>query len=212
VLDAIEKLQGDFRIDLGVGFVYATDEWYLVAGEQVPQANDYDGLQLHENGLGMVRFFLDEWSNVEEEIRTWFEKSQPVTLPKEKLEYDSITLVTGSLFLPFLRQAGNEFAELTKVSVSVLPVENVVLGSSITVAGLLMAEDVISELKSAELSDLVVLPRLMFDHPDLISLDDKSPQEVANLIRRPVVLADQMGDVWDGLMGNSEVIFYPMNQ
>jgi NifB/MoaA-like Fe-S oxidoreductase len=211
-LDTIDKLQDEFRIDFGVGFVYATDEWYLVAGEQAPQANDYDRLQLHENGLGMVRFFLDEWSDEKEEIRTWFEKSQPVALLKEKPKYDSITLVTGSLFSRILRQAANEFAELTKVSVSVLPVANAVLGSSITVAGLLMAADVISELKSTELGDLVVLPRLMFDHPDLISLDDISPQEIANLIHRPVVLADQMGDVWDGLMGNSEVIFYPMNQ
>jgi putative radical SAM enzyme (TIGR03279 family) len=214
VLKKIENLQSEFRsdTDMGVGFVHATDEWYLVAGEEIPQAKYYDGLQLYENGLGMVRLFLDEWSTVEEEIKIWSSGSQSATLPKEKWEYDSLTLVTGTLFSQSLQQAADRFAELSNVSVSVLPVENVILGPTITVAGLLMAKDVISELKSTKLGDLVVLPRLMFDHPDLISLDDTSPQDVADSINRPVALADQMGDVWDALTGMSTVIFNPVNQ
>ncbi len=213
VLSTIEKLQSEFRTEMGVGFAQATDEWYLVAGEEVPQAKDYDGLQLHENGLGMVRLFLDEWKAVQEEIRTWFTGfSQSDTLLKEKLDYDSLTLVTGTLFWRNLRLAADRFAELSNVAVSVLLVENAVLGPSITVAGLLMAQDVLAELKSTDLGDLVVLPRLMFDHPDLISLDDLSPQEIANSINRPVALADQMGDVWDALTGKSNVIFNPMTQ
>lgn len=212
VLNDIEKLQSEFRDDKGVGFVQATDEWYLVAGQEVPQAKDYDGLQLHENGLGMVRLFQDEWNTVKEEIKTWFMTPRSDTLFREKLEYDSLTLVTGTLFSPILRHAADELVELTQVSISVLAVENAVLGSTITVAGLLMAQDVMSELKSTAIGDLVVLPRLMFDHPDLISLDDIPPQEIANLINRPVALADQMGDVWDALTGKSDVIFNPMNQ
>jgi len=210
VLNNIEKLQSAFLADTGVGFVYATDEWYLVAGQEVPQTKDYDGLQLHENGLGMVRLFLDEWRAVESEIRSWLDRPQSDSQSIEKLEHDSLTLVTGTLFSQNLRQAAVRFAEITKVSVSVLPVENAVLGESITVAGLLMARDVISELKSTKLGDLVVLPRLMFDHPDLISLDDLSPQEIADIINRPVALADQMGDVWDALTGDSNVIFNPV--
>jgi putative radical SAM enzyme (TIGR03279 family) len=212
VLNDIEKLQSEFRDDKGVGFVQATDEWYLVAGQEVPQAKDYDGLQLHENGLGMVRLFQDEWNTVKEEIKTWFMTPRSDTLFREKLEYDSLTLVTGTLFSPILRHAADELVELTQVSISVLAIENAVLGSTITVAGLLMAQDVMSELMSTAIGDLVVLPRLMFDHPDLISLDDIPPQEIANLINRPVALADQMGDVWDALTGKSDVIFNPMNQ
>ena len=73
-----------------------------------------------------------------------------------------------------------------------------------------LAEDVLAQLKSAGYGDLVVLPRVMFDHPDTISLDDMSPQEVANQLQRPLALADSMGDVWDALIGQSQVMYRPM--
>ena len=57
--------------------------------------------------------------------------------------------------------------------------------------------------------DLIILPRVMFDHPDRISLDDLSPQDMANRFQRPVALADTMGDVWDALIGESAVMFWP---
>jgi hypothetical protein len=49
----------------------------------------------------------------------------------------------------------------------------------------------------------------MFDHPDTISLDDLSPQDVANRLGRPVALADSLGDVWDALLGVSRVMYSP---
>jgi hypothetical protein len=49
----------------------------------------------------------------------------------------------------------------------------------------------------------------MFDHPDTISLDDLSPQDVANQLNRPVALADTMGDVWDAIIGQSRVVYQP---
>ena len=62
----------------------------------------------------------------------------------------------------------------------VQPIVNERLGGTITVAGLLMGADVLTQLQAAGYGDLVVLPRVMFDHPDTISLDDISPQDIAN--------------------------------
>jgi putative radical SAM enzyme (TIGR03279 family) len=196
----VESLQADFLARFGIRFVYPTDEWYLVTGREVPPLAAYDGHELHENGLGMVRHFLDDWTAVQREISDY------------QLSIDNfqlITLVTGTLFAETLRQTAVAFAHLTGVSLSVLPVVNERLGATITVAGLLMADDVLRQLKSATYGDLVVLPRVMFDHPDRISLDDLSPQEAANRLQRPVALADTMGDVWDALIGQSAVMFWP---
>ena len=55
----------------------------------------------------------------------------------------------------------------------------------------------------------MVLPRVMFDHPDTISLDNISPQDLANLLDRPVALADALGDVWDALRGESKLMYRP---
>ena len=225
----VEQMQAGFLEKFGVRFVYPTDEWYLVSGREVPPIANYDGQQLHENGLGMVRNFLDEWESVKEEIRDWRLESDQS--PISNLQ--SLTLVTGTLFAATLAKAAAEFAELTGVKVTVLPAVNQRLGETITVSGLLMGEDVVRQLETPALStsaqstlseaevlsvdcaevavptDLIILPRVMFDHPDTISLDNISPQDIANRLNRPLALADTMGDVWDALIGTSQVMYAP---
>ena len=205
-LDYVESLQPTYLAEFGSRFVYPTDEWYLVTGRDVPPLEAYDGQQLQENGLGMVRNFLNEWESVKKEIGDWrleIGAQSPIS------NLQSLTLVTATLFAPVLRAAAAEFARLAEVEVNVLPVINERLGETITVAGLLMGEDVVQQLETAGYGDLVVLPRVMFDHPDTISLDNLSPQEVASQLNRPVALADTMGDVWDALMGQSQVLYTP---
>jgi len=88
-------------------------------------------------------------------------------------------------------------------------IRNERLGETITVAGLLNDSDVLQQLRDAGVGELVVLPRVMFDHPDTISLDNISPQDLANLLDRPVALADALGDVWDALRGESKLMYRP---
>jgi NifB/MoaA-like Fe-S oxidoreductase len=205
-LDYIESLQAHYLTELGFRFVYPSDEWYLVTGRSVRPAEAYDEQELHENGLGMVRRFLVEWEEVKKEIGEWRLETKNQSLVPG---LQSLTLVTGTLFAGTLAQAAAEFAELTGVETAVLPIINERLGATITAAGLLMGSDVLDQLQKASYSDLVVLPRVMFDHPDTIALDDLSPQDIANKIGRPVALADTMGDVWDALIGQSQVIYQP---
>jgi putative radical SAM enzyme (TIGR03279 family) len=198
-LDTCERLQGEFRAKFGVGFVYPTDEWFLIDGRTLPPLDWYDGLALHENGLGMVRSFLDEWNQV-----------RAHELANLQPRVRSVTLVTATLFGPVLEKAAAELAAQTGLNVQVRAIKNTKLGEGITVAGLLMGEDVITQLQdSGDPGDLIVLPRIMFDHPDGISLDDKSPLTIAEALNRPVVLADQMGDVIDALQGKNALTFQP---
>lgn len=199
----VEGLQAQFQSRLGCRFAYPTDEWYLVTGRDVPPADAYDDQELQENGLGMVRYFLDEWQEVQAEIRA----SLPAGAVPPTFAYQSLTLVTGTMFAATLRQAAQTFAALTGVAVQVLPVVNERLGETITAAGLLMGQDIVQQLQAAGCGDLVVLPRVTFDHPDLIALDDLTPQQIANELSRPVALADTMGDVWDALTGQSALLF-----
>ncbi len=202
MLDYLEAKQRTFQERLGARFVYATDEWYLVADRPVPPLEAYDGQALHENGLGLVRQFLDELEGLEDEIRR--EKHRPLT-------FRHIGLVTGALFGPVLRHAAEAFERHSGCQVEVIPVANQRLGESITAAGLLMAADIVQQVSQRDIPDLVVLPRVVFDHPDMISLDNVSPQQVADALQRPLALADVMGDVWDACIGRSQLIFYPQS-
>jgi putative radical SAM enzyme (TIGR03279 family) len=197
-LDYVESLQPIYQAKFGVRFVYPTDEWYLVTGRPVPQLDAYDGQELYENGLGMVRRFLNEWQEVQREIT-----------PQPTPRYQSITLATATLFAPTLQQTAVQFSQLSGIPTHIIPIINQRLGATITVAGLLMAQDVIAHLQAQPLGELLVLPRVMFDHPDTISMDDLTPQEVANRLQRPIALADSMGDVWDALIGQSALLYTP---
>ena len=168
----------------------ACGRWYLRTGRPVPPAAAYDGLALQANGLGMVRDFLDEWARVRRD-----------EVPTLKPQVGSLTLATGTLFAPTLARATAALAEITGVRIDVAPIANRRLGETITVAGLLMGADVIAGLRERALGEVVVLPRIMFDHPERLSLDDFTPAQVAEALGRPVALADAMGDVLDALSG-----------
>jgi putative radical SAM enzyme (TIGR03279 family) len=61
ILDQVTAWQKAYRSQHGLNLVYASDEWYLLAGRQVPPADEYDGFPQLENGVGLTRVFLDEW-------------------------------------------------------------------------------------------------------------------------------------------------------
>ena len=205
VLRLLERKRSEFRKHLGINFIYPTDEWYLVAGVPVPPKSSYDGQQLQENGLGNVRDFLDEWTKLQKEIN----RKRSVGMQDFGQRYTHLTLVTGKLFAGTLAGVAAQFEKLIDIKASVESVNNHALGSTITVAGLLNGSDIIAHLENSGFGDLVVLPYRTFDHPKRISLDDVSPQQIADRLVVPVALAETMGDVWDALSGTSTLIFQP---
>src|SRR6202453_574322 len=62
VLDTIGEWQGLFKKALGHRMVYAADEYYLLAGRDLPPAPSYDGYPQHENGIGMARAFVEAFT------------------------------------------------------------------------------------------------------------------------------------------------------
>jgi putative radical SAM enzyme (TIGR03279 family) len=61
-LETVHEWQGLFRRALGRRVVWASDEYYLLAGMQFPEASAYEGFAQHENGIGMVRAFEESFA------------------------------------------------------------------------------------------------------------------------------------------------------
>lgn len=174
--------QARLRERLGVNLAYLSDEWYLRLGEDVPPLEMYDGLDLTENGVGLVRRFLDIGY---QELHSLISNTQSLVPDTQSLVPDtqSLTLVTGTLFAPVLRQVTAGFAR-----VDIVPVVNRFFGETVTVAGLLTGQDVVAQLQERDLGDVVVLPGSMFGGPEGQSLDEMWPQEVGERLGRQVVL------------------------
>lgn len=166
VVERVEERHGELRELLGATFVYLSDEWYLRLGRSVPDAAAHDGLDLTENGVGLVRRFVDERA---ERLRGFI------------AELDEPVVVTATLFAPTLRRV------LEGTSAEVVSVANHFFGESITVAGLLTAEDVIERLEGLAGSGAVVLPPAMFGGPEGQSLDGAWPVDIEEALGRSVV-------------------------
>ncbi len=62
VLDTLEEWQRLFRAAVGHRMVFAADEYYLLAGRELPPARHYEGYPQHENGIGMARSFTESFA------------------------------------------------------------------------------------------------------------------------------------------------------
>jgi putative radical SAM enzyme (TIGR03279 family) len=173
-VDSVKAFQAWARTGLGATFAHLSDEWYLRLGEEVPPLDDYDGLDLTENGVGLVRRFLDQDTPLE---RLWG-GAQPATL------------VTGTLFAPLLRRCTQHLPVI-----EVVAVENRFLGPSVTVAGLLVGQDVVAALADRGRREPVVLPAAMFGGPAGQTLDEMLPAHLEEQLGRPVVVAPAMPSV-----------------
>jgi len=195
ILDQITAWQREYQRRHGLNLVYASDEWYLLAGHEVLSADEYDGFPQLENGVGLTRVFLDEWE--ETRFRVWgstlnlvsAQSSRPAASGvdcgprRAKSSYGikvrKITLVCGTLITPLLEEIAAEFGQLTGLTVEVTSVVNEFFGPTVTVSGLLTGQDVIEALQGRDLGDVVFLPRTMFDAAAEVTLDDMTPLQIA---------------------------------
>ena len=67
VIDTIESWQKKIFPEFGIHFIHASDEWYLLAGRELPEEERYDGYLQLENGVGMLRLLDTEVTEALEE-------------------------------------------------------------------------------------------------------------------------------------------------
>src|SRR5689334_454579 len=166
VIDMLEPYQQEFRRKLGVGLVYASDEFYLLSGRALPPADAYDGMPQYSNGIGMTRDFVDGWSKAQRRL--------PARMPRPT----ELTLVCATLIAPVLQRVVDRLNRIENFHVTLLPVVNQFFGETVTVSGLLMARDVVAALQASG-TQRALLPRVMFDHTGLRTLDEYSLDQIA---------------------------------
>jgi NifB/MoaA-like Fe-S oxidoreductase len=183
VIDLLEPYQARFRDELGYGLVYPSDEFYLLAQRPMPPMSVYEGADQIENGVGMVRQFQDEWDHVRHK------------LPPRSRSPKRLIVVTGTLAEPVLRPVVERIGRIPGISAELKVVRNDFFGPTVTVAGLLTAGDVIAQVAPLGPADLVILPKVMFDFKGERTIDDRSPDVIAEALGSPVAMAREPGEL-----------------
>jgi putative radical SAM enzyme (TIGR03279 family) len=170
VIAQLEPWHARMRAERELSWVHAADEFYLQAGAELPAWDDYDGFPQFENGIGMVRAFIDEAG---EELG---ELAPPATAPAAGAP--RVMLVTGTFFAPVLLTLAPGLAR-TGCAIAVLPVTNDLLGGNVGVAGLLGGGDIADAVAAhADEADIFLVPDLAVNDDGLF-LDDLTIEDVA---------------------------------
>lgn len=183
VLEQIHRWQDRLYREQGTHFIHAGDEWYLLAGQELPKAENYDGYLQLENGVGMVRLFREELAEALAERRN----DEPAAARK-------VTIATGMLAAPILQEAADQIeAVYPGIKLQVIPVENHFFGERITVAGLLTGQDLKNQLSGRDLGEELLLTENMFRDGEEVFLDDMTAEELSGALQVPVTIVKSDG-------------------
>ena len=154
----------------GTRFVFPSDEFYLLAGEPLPQEAEYEGFPMLENGVGMIRDFLVEAL-----------PPLPAALPAPL----HVILGTGLLFAQTLDRAVEPLRAVAGLTLEVRAVENKTFGKVTTVAGLLTGRCFRQAVRPAE-ADLLIVPPTTLRYGTELMLDNLSLSELSQELKMPV--------------------------
>ena len=171
IIDMIESRQKKYYDEYGLHFMHASDEWYITAGRDFPEEERYDGYIQLENGVGMMRLFIEEF---EEAVKHLEGK------PMER----TLTIATGKLTYPTICQFAEQLMKLYPgLVVHVYAIRNDFFGEKITVSGLITGRDLISQLTDQPLGTCLLLPCNMVRIQEQDFLDDLTRDQVEEALQ-----------------------------
>jgi putative radical SAM enzyme (TIGR03279 family) len=201
----VEKLQKEFRKNLGVTFAFLGDEIYIKAGLPIPSRQHYGNYPQIEDGVGMIRSFLNSFESllkkihhkdtktqslIAENVRTHDLAIKPKGNPKSKIQNPKSlngTILTGEMFAPILTEQVERLNAALHSNLKVLAVPNTYFGGDVAVAGLLTGQDYLAVKDKIE-GDFVIIPKHTIKSDEPILLDGMQFEDLKK--RFPVPIYD----------------------
>lgn len=162
VVEQVTMWQQKFLPMLKAAFVHAADEFYVLADMEVPSGIYYDDFAQTENGVGVIRTFLDELQDIEPRI--------PQQVNGEQRH---VAVVTGVSSAKVIRQSLAKLRSIKNLTTTVMPITNDFYGHHVTVTGLLTGSDIVAQLsgKVADM-DTILIPDIMLKDDEDVFLDN----------------------------------------
>ncbi len=190
VVEQVTAWQAWLEAEIGEPFLYLSDEWYYLTDKPFPKAAHYRGYAQIDNGVGMTRKMLDDWSRMRRK------------LPKAVPEATHITLVTATMAESVMTKLVADLNAIDGLTVDLLPVVNGFFGPLVTVAGLLCGNDIVDALAARDAAQpptaakrLVVLPRIVLDNGGTQFLDDVTVTDFQARVGTPVIFTKDVSEI-----------------
>lgn len=193
VIRQVQTLQEKFRQQLGSTFAWLADEWFLIAGEELPLESHYEDYPQIGNGVGSIRQFIKQ-----------FQDTATEKLPAKLHIPRSFTWVVGNAvekaFEPLVKQLNT----VEGLNVRLAALHSNYWGQEITVTGLLTGQDLLTGLHGKDLGDGILLPSLMLKHDDTRFLDDMTVAELSCHLEIPIFPINGIEELIETCINSSE--------
>ena len=182
VIDLVQPMQGEFRDRFGGNFAWLSDEWFLIAGRELPAAKSYEDYPQLENGVGSIRSFIDEF------------QAKAAELPEAIAPARHFTWIVGNVVEKAFAPIAATMNQVEGLNVTLMGLASAYWGQQLTVTGLLTGQDLIEQLqakaKSGELGDGILLPSVMLKPGERRFLDDQLVEDVSQALDIPILVAE----------------------
>lgn len=191
VISIIDAFACDFKKKHGTRLAYASDEFYLKAEMKIPDEEYYEEYPQIENGVGL-------WKSLENEFYSALKNNND-----EKSNAD-ISLATGVAAYPLLKELAEKFMLKHKdADIKVYEIKNDFFGHSITVAGLITGQDLISQLKGKNLGNKLLIPEVMLRSEQDMFLDDVTVEQAEDKLSVKIETVSNDGyDLYEKMTDN----------
>lgn len=182
-IDLVEGLQKKCLDKFGSRFAFMSDELYIIAERELPDYDSYEGFLQFEDGVGMIR-------KLGEEIKYELEN-----LPEEfDVREKTVSIATGSSAYEFIcEMAELVMSRFPQIKINVYKIRNEFWGETITVSGLITAQDLIKQLSDVEKGETLYITRSMMKADEEIFLDDVTLEELEKILGVEVVASENNG-------------------
>lgn len=178
---SIKPMQQKFIKEIGKPFIRLSDEFYMLAQEEIPNSEFYGEFDQLEDGVGMVRILRENINNNINEVN--ITKAGEISFITGTSAYDELKSVAEMIM-----QKNN------KIKVNVIKVINDFFGDTITVAGLLTGKDIINSLKLNNIQGNIIIPRNMLRAGDTIFLDDITLEDIETATNCKTIIVEYTGE------------------
>jgi putative radical SAM enzyme (TIGR03279 family) len=185
-ISAVHKKLAQEVIELCRHFprTYLADEFFLLAESPIPKTDYYDDYPQLENGIGMLRLLMENWETVKRDF-----------INELKLIQKAPVFVTGKLAVPYFDKIAAEIQMESGLSARTQCVTNLFWGESVTVGGLLTAQDIL-EQTILHTDEIVCFSSNIFNG-EMLTLDNVSLDEILLHFGNSLIVIDEEFAEWE---------------
>jgi len=176
----------------GTRFVFPTDEFYMIAGLPIPEADAYEDFPQFENGVGLLAQLRDEF-----ETAVRLDPDESGNKPRR------VIMATGTSVAPFMQEMLDRHP-VKGGEITIKPNLHRFFGETVTVSGLITGQDLVAQLEGMEADEILITESMLREGEDIFLDDMTLEQAQERLGIRITPVPDDGAELLYALRGTEE--------